>query len=306
MIITRTPLRISFVGGGTDLKCFYKDHGGAIVNAAIDKYVYVMVRERLLDQPRTESEFEVEAKKLVGVENVEMFTWSDLPCGAGLGSSGSYLVGMLHALHAYKGDKIELRELAEEAYMIETERLRAPVGKQDQYIAAFGGLKYWEFAKCGVVSWREPMDIKRVALLNTRLMLFFLGVTRESSYILKEQVKNNDKIVNNLLYVRDQAEHLAAFAKGDDLDLFGRIMNRGWIAKKNFAKNISNSTIDDLYEKALGSGSIGGKVVGAGGGGFMLLYVQYGDKKKELRDALGLTEIKFNIVHKGTEVIHGL
>ena len=302
MIITRTPLRISFIGGGTDLKCFYENHGGAIVNAAIDKYVYVMVRERLLDQPRQDTDFEREAKKMVGVDDVEIFTWSDLPGGTGLGSSGSYLVGLLHALHVVKGDKINRKQLAEEAYVIETEILDAPVGKQDQYIAAYGGVKYWEFAKCGLVSWKNILSENKSEILSERLMLFFLGVTRKSSSILKEQVANTDKITEQLIYVKEQAEHLGSLGHGDDMDLFGRVMNRGWVKKKEFAKKITNPTIDALVEKVFGvSGSVGVKVVGAGGGGFLLVYSDY--RNSNIREALNLTEVKFNIVNKGTEVL---
>ena len=299
MIITRTPLRISFIGGGTDLKCFYEKHGGAIVNAAIDKYVYVMVRERLLDQPRQDTDFEREAKKMVGVDDVVIYTWSDLPAGTGLGSSGSYLVGLLHALHVYKGDKINRKQLAEEAYVIETEILDAPVGKQDQYIAAYGGIKYWEFSKCGLVSWKKIIDEDNTNRLSKNLMLLYLGVTRKSSSILKEQVKNNDKITPHLIKVRD-----LAVSCNTNLDYYeiGEVMNLGWEEKIHFASNITSPTIDALLDKAIKSGVLGAKVVGAGGGGFLLLYV--GEwLQREIREALNLTEVKFNIVNKGTEVL---
>ena len=258
-----------------------------------------MVRERLLDQPRQDTDFEREAKKMVGVDDVVIYTWSDLPAGTGLGSSGSYLVGLLHALHVYKGDKINRKQLAEEAYVIETEILDAPVGKQDQYIAAYGGVKYWEFAKCGLVSWKKIIDEDNTNRLSKNLMLLYLGVTRKSSSILKEQVKNNDKITPHLIKVRD-----LAVSCNTNLDYYeiGEVMNLGWEEKIHFASNITNPTIDTLLDKAIKSGVLGAKVVGAGGGGFLLLYV--GEwLQREIREALNLTEVKFNIVNKGTEVL---
>lgn len=304
MIITRTPLRISFIGGGTDLKCFYEKHGGALINATIDKYIYVMVKERFIGKGKFNHPFIQEAMKMVNIKGgIDIHTWSDLPHGTGLGSSGSYLVGLLKALYAYRGRYIPEDELAETACEIEIDVLKAPVGKQDQYAAVYGGLHYYSFGPNGVDKARINLPYLKKQILNSRLMLFYLGVTRASASILKEQVKNTDKITPLLKYVRDQAIGLKELALGDDLDLFGIVMNRGWQKKKGFASNITTPEIDAYYDSAMRAGAIGGKVVGAGGGGFLLFYVpeKYQD---HVRDALSdLKELPFNIVDEGSKVL---
>jgi len=305
MIITRTPLRISFIGGGTDLKCFYENHGGAIVNAAIDKYVYVMVKERFLKHHHYMNHpFIQEAMKMVNIKGgIDIYSWNDLPHGNGLGSSGSYLVGLLKALYSYRGIHISGDELAEAACKIEIDILDAPVGKQDQYVAVYGGLRYYSFGENGVDKAILNLSYLQGQNLNSRLMLFYLGITRTSESILKEQVKNTDKIVSLLKYVRDQAIGLKELAGGNDLDIFGKVMNRGWQKKKGFASNITTPEIDAYYSLAVAAGAIGGKVVGAGGGGFLLFYVpeKYQD---DVRDALSdLKELPFNIVDEGSKVL---
>jgi len=300
MIITKTPLRISFVGGGTDLKCFYKDYGGAVVNAAIDKYVYIVVKKRLLDNNiMLNNEISIcpflkEAIKIVDIKGgIDVHSFSDLPQETGLGSSGSYLVGLLNALYTYKGELVHKEAIAEEACKIEIDILKMPVGKQDQYIAAFGGLRYWEFKK------DNSILSKKIGWLNgieDNFLLIYIGITRKSSSILKEQVKNVKKIVPNLIRVRDLAKE---FCETGD---FTYAMNMGWEEKKHFAHNITNSKIENLYNKAIKAGALAGKIVGAGGGGFLLFNIQPWDREKILK-SIDLPEIKFEIVENGSRVI---
>ena len=285
MIISRTPVRISFVGGGTDLKCFYSQHGGAVVNAAIDKYVYVQVMEKFIPKPET-NQFVVEAMKLVGVENVSVVISSDLPGESGLGSSGAVVVGLLNALYKYKGVKVSSERLAEEAYFLESEVLGYPVGKQDQYIAAFGGCRKWKISRAGC------MEAEQVAVDSERLHLFYVGKTRQAQSILKEQVANVEKITPHLIAVRDLALGFSPMS-------FGLALSQGWEHKKQFASGVTTPEIDRLYDIGM-TESNGGKLIGAGGGGFLLFHSYFTDA---LQVELGLPEVKFKISHNGSEII---
>lgn len=290
MIITQTPLRISLSGGGTDFPGFYRQQGGAVLSLAIDKYVYVIVKERFdvliyVNYSRkeiVESVQEVrhdlvrEAMRLTGVERgVEITTLADVPSGgSGLGSSSSVTVGLLNALHAYQGRQVPAEQLAREACQIEIEVLGRPMGVQDQYIAAYGNMRFLEFRpddSVGVESVGLSRDQKRRLVSN--LLLFYTNRTRQSSTVLREQREN----------IPDRSEELGrilslAFQARRELelghyDVIGQLLHQNWESKKRLASGISLPEIDSMYQRARDAGAIGGKISGAGGGGFLLVYV---------------------------------
>lgn len=320
MIITQTPLRISFAGGGTDFKGFWEKHGGAVVSSAIDKYVYVIVKERFDDlivinyskRETVSSADEIkhdlirEAVKKTGVKRgVEITTLADIPSvGSGLGSSSSVTVGLLHALYTYQGQLVSAEKLAREACEIEIDILGSPIGIQDQYIAAYGGLRVFIFHPEGNVTVQEPnLTPWDRLILSSRLLLFYLNTTRKSESILDEQKHNIDQKIDSLTRMRDMALKLSENLASDNLDCLGEIMHQGWLAKKSLASKISNPEIDALYQKALDAGAIGGKVAGAGGGGFLLLYVPR-DKQDWLRKRFnGFRELPFMPEPDGSKVI---
>lgn len=323
MIITQTPLRVSFVGGGTDLRDFYSHEPGCVLSAAIDKYVFVIVKERfddkivlnytnkeIVDQvDEVQHDLVRETMKKTGVSmGVEITTLADIPSrGTGLGSSSSITVGLLNALYAYNGEFKDAETLAREACEIEIEILGAPIGKQDQYIAAYGNIRKITFHP------DETVDIQLVKLdyslrrrLNERLMLFYTGKTRSASDILTEQRKQLPKrlaIFHQLSLLPDVFK--ACLCDGD-LDEVGRILHRGWEFKKQLADGVSDGQINALYEKALAAGALGGKITGAGGGGFMLLYCP-GEKQESVRKALShLTELPFRFENQGSKIIFNI
>lgn len=323
MIITRTPLRISFAGGGTDLSDFYKNHEGAVISSAIDKYVYVIVKERFDDKiylnwsqkeivdniEQIKHELIREAMRKTGVtKGVEITTLSDIPAeGSGLGSSSSITVGLLQALYLYRGIIIDAERLAREACDIEINILGKPIGKQDQYIASYGGLRHFEFKKDDNVIVTTPnIDNNFIYNLGVHLMLFFTGKTRKSIEILSEQKK---KIVDSehiLKRMKDQSfEVLKAFNKGNARFL-GKALEEGWELKKKLAGGISNPFIDTMYKKARKAGALGGKIAGAGGGGFLLLFVPLG-KQDNVRKALsGFREMRFGLERDGSKSIFNI
>jgi D-glycero-alpha-D-manno-heptose-7-phosphate kinase len=321
MIVTRTPLRISFAGGGTDFADFYTEHTGQVVSSAIDKYIYVIIKERFDDKIRLgysrtemvdsvdelEHELVREAMRITGVKSgVEISTMADIPSeGSGLGSSSSVTVGVLHALHAYMGDLVTAEQLAQEACRIEIDILGKPIGKQDQYIAAYGGLRSFVFEKDGGVTQR-PLNLspERRNRLGESLMLFFTGVTRKSDAILAEQKANIAERADALLAMRDQAAYLCELVtNGGSLMRMGRVMHSGWEMKSSLATGVSAPEIDALYEKALDAGAIGGKVAGAGGGGFLLLLCPP-DRQQSVRSALShLRELEFSLERDGSKVV---
>ncbi len=304
MIVSRTPLRISFAGGGTDLPVFYKKETGEVISAAINKYMYVTVNKRFDDTIRfsytkTEivndfnklrHELIREAMRLTGiVGGVEITTIADIPAkGSGLGSSSSLTVGTLNALYAYKGERVHTKQLAEEACRIEIEIIKEPIGKQDQFITAYGGLKHFYFKPNSDVV-VEPLLVnrKRAKRLEKNLMLFYTNVTRKASAILYEQRRNSVRMFEELRGLKSLVPEVrdCLEKEGRDLDDFGRILNKGWELKKKLAHGISNDTIDTYYRKALDAGAIGGKILGAGGGGFLLLYCRP-DLQGRVRSAL--------------------
>jgi len=323
MIITQTPLRISLVGGGTDIAEFYTKEGGAVVSSAIDKYVYVIVKERfdemiylnwmkkeITDQvDKIEHELIREAMKKTGVLNgVEITILSDIPAeGSGLGSSSSITVGLLHALYLYQGIPVSAETLAQEACEIEIDTLGKPIGKQDQYIAAYGGLKHFRFNKDHTVTVNIPkISSENLNELSQRLLLFFTGKTRKADEILKKQVKNiNNKIV---IYkkMRDQSDKLLKFLGRGNTDYLGKALKVGWEFKKKVSDDITNPEINTMYEKAKKAGAIGGKIAGAGAGGFLLLFVPL-QKQKAVRSALkDYREMSFALERDGSKSIFNI
>ena len=324
MIIARSPLRISLGGGGTDLPSYYKEHEGFLISAAIDKYVYILVHEtfgeemliKYSKQERVTSLEEIqhpiirEALKLLDIppKKLEICSMADIPAGTGLGSSSTFTIGLLKALHAYKGDIVSTRTLAEEACEIEMERLKEPIGKQDQYIAAYGGITCMDFRKDGYV-WVDPLSLSDETLYNLEdhLLLFFTGYSRSASTILAEQDKrskeHDSSMVANLDFVKELGlQSKKAFEEGN-LEEFAKIMNVHWEYKKKRSGGMSNPKMDEWYQLAMENGAKGGKLIGAGGGGFMLFYAE--DKirlRKVLREA-GRQEVRFRFEMEGAKII---
>jgi D-glycero-alpha-D-manno-heptose-7-phosphate kinase len=292
MIISRTPLRVSFAGGGTDLPAFYEREGGAVVSTAINKYIYITTNRKFDEQVRAsysvteivpsaadlKHELIREALRQVGIgKGIEITSISDIPsAGTGLGSSSTYTVGLLNALYAYTGRYVGPERLAEEASHIEIEVCGKPIGKQDQYAAAFGGLQFFQFNMDGSVYVDpvicEPGTKER---LEQRLLLLYTGMTRSADGILEEQSKNtllDQAHFETLKAMKKQAGGVRAALQDNCLDAFGEILHEGWLLKKSLAEGISNDQIEGWYATARKHGAIGGKVLGAGGGGFLLLY----------------------------------
>lgn len=292
MIISQTPLRISFAGGGSDLPAFYHQETGAVVSTAIDKYIYVAVQRRfdtgiqanysvnelVDDVGQLKHDLTRESLKMLALGNgIEITSTSDiLSQSSGLGASSAYVVGLLSALHAYAGRSVTAAHLARDACEIEIERCRRPIGKQDQYIAAFGGVQHITFSPSGDVS-VNPIRCAPETLrqLQERLLLVDTGLARSAADVLREQnanIKGNAEKRQILRHMVCLANYLQAALSRDDLESFGELLHQGWLMKKQLATGISNSRIDAWYECARRNGAIGGKVAGAGGGGFLLFY----------------------------------
>lgn len=324
MIITRSPLRISLGGGGTDLPSYYREHGGFLISAAIDKYVYITLHETFQDELILKySKMEVvkeieeikhpiirEALKMVDADekHLEITSMSDIPAGTGLGSSGSFTTALLYALHTMRRKFISPRDLAEEACHIEIERLGEPIGKQDQYIAAHGGVTAFTFHPDDRVD-VESVKLGRETLLNLEdnLILFFTGFTRSASEILKDQdsrSKGKDQaMTDNLHFVKQIGrETMQAFLAGE-LREFGRLMDVHWQNKKKRSSGMSNSAIDGYYDLAMRSGAIGGKVIGAGGGGFLMFYSEDKTRLRHAMTSAGLREVRFRFDFEGTKLV---
>jgi D-glycero-alpha-D-manno-heptose-7-phosphate kinase len=320
MIISKTPFRISFAGGGTDLNEFYKINPGAVISTTIDKYMYLTINKRFDDTIRVSySKTEIvdnvnkikhpiarEALKLTGIlKGVEIVSMADIPAGTGLGSSSSFTVGLLNILHAYKGQHKSAEELAREACKIEIDILKEPIGKQDQYAVAYGGLNHIQFNNDETVFVDKVICSRQTKdLLNSNLLLFYTGIARRSNSILSDQRKNTKK---NLEYLKAMCglsfEIKDALIHNDDLKFAG-LLHKGWLFKKKLSGDISNVKIDYYYKKALETGALGGKLLGAGGGGFLLVYCEK-KYQKELRAALGsLKETKFMLEPQGTKIIY--
>ena len=320
MIITQTPLRISFAGGGTDFEGYYAEHGGVVLSSAIDKYIYVVIKERFDDKIRVgytrtemvddvgaiEHELVRECLRLTGItHSVEIATMADIPSeGSGLGSSSTVTVGLLHALYTYAGELVTPERLAEEACHIEIDVLGKPIGKQDQYIAAFGGLRHIQFGPgADVRASRVDITEEGRRRFSESLMLFYTGATRQASTILSRQqaaIGDNTPLLGELkAQVSDMERHVAA----RDFDGVGAVMHRGWQLKKQMASGISSPTIDEWYAAAQAAGAGGGKVAGAGGGGFLLLCCPP-ERRAAVRASLPmLKELPFSLERDGAKVI---
>ncbi len=324
MIITRSPLRISLGGGGTDLPSYYRDHGGFLIAAAIDKYVYITVMRPFIQKIILKySKFEDvqtveevshpiirEAIKMLDFKTpqLEITTLADIPAGTGLGSSGSFTTALLKALYAHRRRLIHSSELAELACEIEIDRLGEPVGKQDQYIAAYGGVTCFRFHPDGQVeAWPLQASIETLFALEDNLLLFFTGFSRSAGSILKDQqqrTQQNDAVMlENLHYIKDLGLRSKDALESGDLIKFGELMHEHWEHKKKRSPGMSNSHINEWYELGRANGAIGGKLVGAGGGGFLMFYAE---DKKHLRHAMaqaGLEEVRFRFDFEGTKVV---
>lgn len=323
MIITQTPLRISFAGGGSDLPEFYQQYGGAVISSAIDKYIYVIIKERFDDLihlnwskketvknvNQIEHELIREAMKKTGVlKGVEITTISDIPSeGSGLGSSSSVTVGLLQALYLYQGIIADAEKLAREACEIEINILGKPMGKQDQYIAGYGGLRHFEFKKDDTVVTTIPqVSNDFIYNLGLHLMLFFTGNTRRADNILSEQRRKIGGTKELLKRMKKQSFHLLEAFNRKDMNFLGKALDEGWKLKKQLANGISSADIDKMYNLSKKAGAVGGKIAGAGGGGFLLLYVPLG-KQDSVRKALSsYRELKFSLERDGSKAIFNI
>lgn len=322
MIIVETPLRISFVGGGTDFKDYWSKNGGEVISSAIDKYVYVVIKQRFDDKiylnyskkeivasiDDIEHDLIREAMRKTRVEKgVELTTLADIPSeGSGLGSSSSITVALLHALYAYRGELVTAERLAREACSIEIDILDSPIGKQDQYIAAFGGLRHFYFAPNGDVESEELLlNEQDKRKLGSNLQLFYLNRTRDANTILRRQKENIEEKKEVLDFMRGMVEPFKSAILTKDLDSIGKTLHQSWLKKKTLAPGISNSEIDRFYEAAIQGGALGGKVTGAGGGGFLLTYCQRINQNKlfEKMQNLGLRELPFHLERYGSRII---
>ena len=324
MLITRSPLRISLGGGGTDLPSYYSNHGGFLIAAAIDKYVYITLHQTFIEELIIKySSLEKvnklddiqhpiirESLKYIGIEatHLEISSMADIPAGTGLGSSGSFTTALLKNLHAYKKNLVHPQDLAEQACHIELERLAEPIGKQDQYIAAYGGLTCFEFLPEGNVSAR-PLKIVLDTLyqLEDNLLLFFTGYSRSASSILKEQdeksKKNDHEMIEHLHFIKELALESKFALEAGNLIEFSALMNKHWSYKQTRSEKMSNAKINQWYDLALNNGALGGKLIGAGGGGFLMFFAQ--DKvllRRKMREA-GLQEVRFRFDFEGTKLI---
>lgn len=324
MIIVRSPLRISLGGGGTDLASYYSRHEGFLVAAAIDKYVYVTAHrnftdefilkysklERVVDPAQIQHPIIREAVALAGVSrsNLEIASMADIPAGTGLGSSGSFTTALLKALHVGQRRPVQPRELAEQACHIEIDRLGEPIGKQDQYIAAFGGVTAFTFRRDGSVE-VAPVNLDESTLhrLEDNLLLFFTGYSRSASDILKDQNEKSKQddpaMMENLHFTKELGiRSLDALVSGD-LREFARIMDVHWRRKRRRSDGMSNGRIDGWYDLAMRNGALGGKLIGAGGGGFLMFYSEDKDALRRTMAEQGLKEVRFKFDFEGTKVL---
>lgn len=323
MILTRTPLRISIAGGGTDLPSYYRRQGGSVISAAITKYVYLAINDtfthdyllKYAEQERVDQVDEIahplirEILRHYRVEpGIEIVSVADIPAGTGLGSSGSFTVGLVRALHAFRQEHLSTEALAEAACHIEIERLGDPVGKQDQYIAAFGGLTRFEFAPDDTVQVdRLAIRPETLADLEDHLLLFFTGYTRRAPTILQDQKERTERgdaeMIANLDEVNELGLRIAGALEDGDVEKFGHLLHEHWQHKRRRTAGITSDEVDGFYDIARANGALGGKLVGAGAGGFLLFYA---DSPKRLRSAMvgaGLPEVRFGFDHDGSVVL---
>jgi D-glycero-alpha-D-manno-heptose-7-phosphate kinase len=322
MIISRTPFRVSFLGGGTDLRSFYKDHQGSVISTPIDKYMYITLHDYfhpsnfLLKYSKTEEVDSIEdiehpiireVFKYFNMNSIDFNSTADIPAGTGMGSSSAFTNGLINACSALNGHKLPSYEIAKIACQIEINILKEPIGKQDQYGTAIGGFKRIQFNE------DESVDVtpiflneKKLVELQDNLLLFHTNQTRSASSILSEQNQNtlsSKKVINNLKSMHSLVDQLFQDLKNQNIDSLGNYLHQTWMYKKELATKVSNNFIDELYEIAMHNGAEGGKLLGAGGSGFMLFYVP-AEKQDALRKALDTCrELPFNFVDEGTEII---
>lgn len=322
MILSRTPLRVSFAGGGSDLPTYYTKHGGAVLSTTIDKYIYIAVHryfysnQSLLKYSKTElvnNNDEIqhplfrECMKLVNVSGLDISSMADIPAGTGLGSSSAFTVSLLNVLHAYKHEAVSAEYLASTACEIEINRLGDPIGKQDQYAAAYGGLNFIRFNYDGSVDVQKiVMDPAVKAQLERNLILLYTGTKHSASTILNEQGKEMQRLDKQQAMHKmvDMAYELKDVLEHNQIDDFGRILNEGWLLKRSLANSISNPLVDNLYDQGMEAGALGGKLLGAGGAGFVLFYCPE-DKQESFRKQMSAyTEMPFKFENYGSKIIY--
>ena len=324
MIIARSPLRITLGGGGTDLPSYYRGHEGFLISAAIDKYVYVTINRpfvegvylkyssledvKSIDQVKHKIIREALIMQGLKTPQIEITTLADIPSGTGLGSSGSFTTALLKALYTHRKRHLHQYDLAELACHIEIDRLGEPIGKQDQYIAAIGGVTCFNFHKDDAVT-ATPLGISVDTMfdLEDNLLLFFTGYSRSASAILQDQqsksLHQDQEMLNNLHYVKELGLQSKIALESGDTDLFGQIMHEHWEHKKRRSGGMSNSKIDEWYTLGMNNGAVGGKVVGAGGGGFLLFMAKDRNKLRHAMNEAGLEEVRFKFDFEGTKVV---
>lgn len=322
MIIARAPFRVSFCGGGSDLPSFYKQYGGCVLSTTIRKYMYLTIHNYFYkdqirlkySQTETVSDYESiqhkyfkQCLKDFEIMGVEINSTADVPSGTGLGSSSSFTVALLHLLHTYKGEYVSKYKLAKDACEIEIEKLGEPIGKQDQFAAAFGGLKFYEFQQNGFVN-VKPIEMRPESykILENNILMFYLGGVHSASEILKEQSQNVKTVDKAKVQQQmcDLTRTLKEELQKNNVDAMGELLHENWMLKKSLASGISNPLIDETYEKAMYAGALGGKLLGAGGAGFMIFYVKP-EKQESVRAALGnLREMDFEMDNIGASIVH--
>ena len=320
-VLTKTPLRITFTGGGTDIPSFYKEYGpGRVISAAINKYIYVLVNKKfagdikvnysIIERANHAEEIKHpsvrEALLMLGIDRgIEIVSISDIPSGGtGLGSSSAFLVGLLNALHAWQGEETTQKQLAEEAIKIEREILKEPGGKQDQYISAFGGIQYMEFKKDESVM-LKPISLSETSKrrLKDNLLMLYTGSQRKSTEIHKLQAQEIPNKVESYFKMREITSDLYDSFEKDIIDNTGRLLHENWILKKQLAQSISNPEIDSLYNSALKEGAQGGKLIGAGGSGFLLFYAEK-EKHNNIKNSLKLNAEPFDFDNQGSRIAY--
>ena len=322
MIITRTPFRMSFCGGGSDIPDFYLKHGGCVLSTSINKYMYISIHpffdkdsivlkysktEIVKDYSEIEHSYFAQMLKKFNLKGVEISSTADVPAGTGLGSSSSFTVGVLHTLYSYIGKFVSKERLASEACRLEIDELSQPIGKQDQYAAAYGGLNFYTFNQNGSVS-VAPIIMHRdkISELSNNLLMFYTGNVRSASNILREQKDNisrQDKESKQVEICR-LTHVLKEELENNNIDSLGAILHESWLLKKELANGISNPEIDDAYAQALSAGAVGGKLLGAGGGGFLLFYVPEKHQAAVKQRLSNLKEMPFGFDWQGSQVIY--
>lgn len=326
MIISKTPLRMSYVGGGSDIAAFYKNHGGAVISTSINAFVYVIIKKRFeegirLSYSKTEnvnSYKELEhplvrnAFKLVNIQDsIEIVSIADIPStGTGLGSSSSFSVGLINSMYSFKGMKKSSEILADSACRLEIDLCKSPIGKQDQYSAAYGGLKVYRFNSDETVSIEDvKISHKNILELNSQTLCFYIGGDRSANEILQDQSKQliQSKKIQIMKKMVSLVDILKYEFEGSDISTFGEILHENWALKKQLSNGITNSNINDMYDTAIGLGATGGKLLGAGGGGFMIFHAPTETIRDKIRKNFHkLKEVRFTIENEGSRIINSL